>query len=64
LLTYKFEPGIYVIVARKTGYLPTMESTLNVDERELRGRLKEKSGGDQRGYRQFDFSEKLQKRKG
>jgi len=24
LLTYKFEPGIYVIVARKTGYLPTM----------------------------------------
>ena len=42
LLTYKFEPGIYVIAARKTGYLPAVEFTLNIDERELRERLKEK----------------------
>gem|GEM_PF-2306261 len=42
MLTYKFEPGIYVIAARKTGYLPAVEFTLNIDERELRERLKEK----------------------
>jgi PGF-pre-PGF domain-containing protein/PGF-CTERM protein len=42
LLVYKFVPGIYVITARKTGYLPAMEFTLNIDEKELRERLKEK----------------------
>ena len=41
LLTYKFEPGIYVIAARKTGYLPAVEFTLSIDEKELRERLRE-----------------------
>ena len=42
LLTYKFEPGVYVIVAKKTGYLPAAEFTLNIDEEELRKKLGEK----------------------
>jgi hypothetical protein len=42
LLTYKFEPGAYVIVAKKTGYLPSAGFSLNVNEEELRKKLREK----------------------
>jgi hypothetical protein len=42
LLTYKFDPGTYIIVAKKTGYLPTAEFSLNINEEELKEKLKEK----------------------
>ena len=42
LLTYKFEPGVYVIIAKKTGYLPSAEFSLNINEEELRKKIKEK----------------------
>lgn len=42
LLIYEFEPGIYVIVAKKTGYLPATGFTLNVNEEELKRKLEEK----------------------
>ena len=42
LLTYKFEPGVYVIVAKKTGYIPAAEFSLNINEEQLRKKLKEK----------------------
>ena len=42
LLTYKFEPGVYIIVAKKKGYSPTAEFTLNINEAELKEELKEK----------------------
>ncbi len=42
LLTYKFEPGAYVIVAKKTGYLPAAGFSLNINEEELIEKLKEK----------------------
>jgi len=45
LLTYKFEPGAYIIVAKKTGYLPAAGFSLNIDEEELRENLKEKVEG-------------------
>jgi|GEM_PF-687961 len=41
LLTYKFEPGVYIIVAKKTGYLPAAGFSLNVNEEELRKKIKE-----------------------
>jgi hypothetical protein len=42
LLTYKFEPGVYIIVAKKAGYLPSAGFSLNVNEEELRKKLREK----------------------
>lgn len=42
LLTYKFDPGAYIIVAKKTGYLSAAGFSLNVNEEELRKKLKEK----------------------
>ena len=41
LLTYKLEPGVYVIKAKKTGYLPSFEFTLNIKEEELRKKIEE-----------------------
>ncbi|RLI85472.1 MAG: hypothetical protein DRO98_06890, partial [Archaeoglobales archaeon] len=42
VLTHKFEPGVYVILAKKTGYLPTAGFSLNINEEELREKLREK----------------------
>jgi len=42
LLTYKFESGVYVITAKKTGYLQAAGFSLNVNEEELREKLGER----------------------